>query len=54
MGNLLFKKKIIITTYIFVVLYLAVADTTNPLIGTVVPCAVFYLSTQSINLIKKG
>lgn len=47
------KILIIVMTYIFAVLYLTVADTTNPLLGAVVPCAGFYLSTQSINLIKK-
>ena len=47
------KILIIIFTYIFAVLYLKVADTTNPLFGAVVPCVGFYLSTQSINVIKK-
>lgn len=50
---LLRKVLIVIMTYIFAVLYLTVADTTNPLLGAVVPCVGFYLSTQSINLIKK-
>ena len=40
-------------TYIFAVLYLKIADTTNPYFGAIVPCAGFYLSTQSINIIKK-
>ena len=39
-------------TYIFAVLYLKIADTTNPYFGAVVPCVGFYLSTQSINLVK--
>ena len=47
------KILIIIFTYIFAVLYLKIADTTNPWFGAVVPCAGFYLSTQSINIIKK-
>lgn len=50
---LLRKILIIVMTYIFAVLYLTVADTTNPFLGAVVPCVGFYLSTQSINLIKK-
>ena len=33
-------------------LYLKIADTTNPYFGAIVPCAGFYLSTQSINIIK--
>lgn len=44
---------IIILTYIFAVLYLKVADTTNPYFGAVVPCAGFFLSTLGINFIKK-
>ena len=47
------KILIILFTYIFAVLYLKIADTTNPWFGAVVPCAGFYLSTQSINIIKK-
>ena len=46
------KVLIIIMTYIFAVLYLKIADTTNPYFGAVVPCVGFYLSTQSINLVK--
>jgi len=46
------KILIIIMTYIFAVLYLKIADTTNPYFGAIVPCAGFYLSTQSINFIK--
>lgn len=51
--SLLRKLLIIGFTYIFAVLYLMVADTTNPFFGAVVPCVGFYLSTQSINFIKK-
>lgn len=47
------KILIIVFTYIFAVLYLKIADTTNPFFGAVVPCVGFYLSTQSINIIKK-
>ena len=46
------KILIIIFTYIFAVLYLKIADTTNPFFGAVVPCVGFYLSTWSINIIK--
>lgn len=51
--SLLRKILILIMTYIFAVLYTSIADTTNPFLGAVVPCAGFFLSTQSINLIKK-
>ena len=51
--SLLRKILIIIATYIFAVLYLKVADTTNPYFGAVVPCAGFFLSTITINFIKK-
>lgn len=47
------KVLILIMTYIFAVLYTTIADTTNPFLGAVVPCAGFFLSTQSIKLIKK-
>lgn len=47
------KILIIIMTYIFAVLYLKIADTTNPYFGAIVPCAGFFLSTQSIDFIKK-
>lgn len=50
---LLRKILIIIMTYIFAVLYLTIADTTNPYFGAVVPCVGFYLSTWSLKLIKK-
>lgn len=46
------KILIIILTYIFAVLYLTIADTTNPYFGAVVPCVGFYLSTQTIKIIK--
>ena len=51
--SLLRKILIIILTYIFAVLYLKIADTTNPFFGAVVPCVGFFLSTQTINIIKK-
>ncbi len=47
------KVLIILLTYIFAVLYLKIADTTNPFFGAVVPCVGFFLSTQTINIIKK-
>lgn len=47
------KILIIILTYIFAVLYLKIADTTNPYFGAVVPCVGFYLSTQSLKIVKK-
>lgn len=47
------KILIIVMTYIFAVLYLTIADTTNPYFGAVVPCVGFYLSTQSLKLVKK-
>lgn len=47
------KILIILLTYIFAVLYLKIADTTNPFFGAVVPCVGFFLSTQTLNLIKK-
>jgi len=47
------KILIIFFTYVFAVLYLKIADTTNPWFGAVVPCVGFFLSTQSINVIKK-
>lgn len=51
--SMLRKILIIILTYIFAVLYLKIADTTNPFFGAVVPCVGFFLSTQTLNLIKK-
>ena len=51
--SLLRKILITVLTYIFAVLYLKIADTTNPFFGAVVPCAGFYLSTQTLGLIKK-
>lgn len=50
--SLLRKILIIVLTYIFAVLYLKVADTTNPYFGAVVPCAGFFLSTITIDFIK--
>ena len=47
------KVLIILMTYIFAVLYLTVADTTNPFLGAVIPCVGFFLSTQTIKLVKK-
>ena len=47
------KLLILILTYIVAVLYLHVADTTNPFLGAVVPCVGFFLSTLTINIIKK-
>lgn len=51
--SILRKILIIILTYVFAVLYLKIADTTNPFLGAVVPCVGFYLSTQTLNIIKK-
>ena len=48
------KILIVIMTYIFAVLYLTIADTTNPFLGAVVPCVGFFLSTQTLKLIKKN
>lgn len=47
------KILIIVLTYVFAVLYLKIADTTNPFLGAVVPCVGFFLSTQTLNIIKK-
>lgn len=47
------KILIIIFTYIFAVLYLKVADTTNPYFGALVPCGGFFLSTLSLKQVKK-
>ncbi len=51
--SLLRKVLIIVLTYIFAVLYLKIADTTNPFFGAVVPCVGFFLSTQTLNIVKK-
>ena len=48
------KILIIVLTYIFAVLYLKIADTINPFFGAVVPCVGFFLSTQTLNIIKKN
>ncbi len=47
------KVLIVILTYMFAVLYLKIADTTNPFLGAVVPCAGFYLSTQTLRIVKR-
>ena len=47
------KILILVLTYIFAVLYLKIADTTNPFFGAVVPTVGFLLSTQTLNVIKK-
>ena len=47
------KVLIIVLTYIFAVLYLKIADTTNPFLGAVVPCVGFFLSTQTLNIVKQ-
>ncbi len=47
------KALIIVLTYIFALLYLRIADTTNPFLGAVVPTVGFLLSTQTLDLIKK-
>ncbi len=52
--SLLRKILIIVLTYVFAVLYLKIADTTNPYLGAVVPCVGFFLSTQTLSLIKKA
>lgn len=44
---------IIALTYIFATLYLMIADTTNPFIGSIVPCLGFLLSGQSLKIVKK-
>jgi peptidoglycan/LPS O-acetylase OafA/YrhL len=44
---------IVVLTYIFAVLYLTSANTTNPFFGAVVPCAGFFLSTLTLRLIKE-
>ena len=51
--SILRKILILILTYIVALLYLKVADTTNPYFGAVVPCAGFFLSTLTIRGIKK-
>ena len=47
------KILIIVLTYVFAVLYLKIADTTNPFFGAVVPCVGFFLSTQTLTIVKK-
>ena len=52
--SLIRKVLIIILTYVFAVLYLKIADTTNPFFGAVVPCVGFFLSTQTLKIVKNG
>ena len=47
------KILILVLTYIFAFLYLKIADTTNPLLGALVPCLGFFLSTLTLKFIKK-
>lgn len=51
--SLLRKILIILLTYVFAVLYLKIADTTNPFLGAVVPCVGFFLSTQTLIVVKQ-
>lgn len=51
--SLLRKSLIMILTYIVVLTYSFIADTTNPYLSAVVPVVGFFLSTQSLNIIKK-
>ena len=51
--SLLRKVLILVATYVFAVLYLTVAETSNPFFGAVVPCAGFFLSTLTIDFVKK-
>ena len=44
---------ILFFTYIFAVLWLSLADTTNPFLGAIVPCAGFLLSTITVYSVKK-
>ena len=48
------KILILILTYLIAILYLKIADTTNPYLGAVVPCVGFYLSTLGLGFIKKA
>ena len=47
------KILILVLTYLIAVLYLKIADTTNPYLGAVVPCVGFFISTLTIDFIKK-
>ena len=51
--SILRKIIILVLTYIFAVLYLKIADTTNPFFGAVVPTVGFFLSTQTLTIVKK-
>ena len=50
--SLLRRVLIIILTYIIAVLYLKIADTTNPYLGALVPCIGFFLSTLTLKFVK--
>ena len=43
---------ILVFTYIFAVLWLSIADTTNPFLGAIVPTVGFLLSTITIYSVK--
>ena len=45
---------IIVFTYIFAVLWLSLADTTNPFLGAIGPCVGFLLSTLTIYSAKSA
>lgn len=47
------KVLIVVLTYIFAVIWTSLADTTNPFLGAIVPCAGFLLSGLTIIVIKK-
>ncbi len=51
--SLLRKIIVLVIIYIIAILYLKIADTTNPYLGAIVPCVGFFLSTLTINTIKK-
>lgn len=46
------KIIILVLTYIVALLYLKIADTTNPYLGSLVPCLGFFLSTLTLKLVK--
>lgn len=48
------KVLIIVMTYIFAVLYLKIADTTNPYFGAIVPCGGFIYLLNRLRLLKNG
>lgn len=43
---------ILILTYAIALLYLKIADTTNPYLGALVPCLGFFISTLTLKLVK--